>query len=119
MKISTCNIPIDTIRYSDQGNLNLPLDAKILSVIFNGFEIQIIYQHQSDSITSSKKLYWYRVDADPYDSNIYPIGNLELKYGVYYNKLEINNNHLDGHFLYQLEKSIEEVRDDKLGYLLT
>lgn len=123
MKISTHNLSLDTFKYNEQGNFTIPLDAKIMSIIFNGFDIQIIYQHQSDSImmnTSYKKLYWYRVDAYAHNSNIYNlVDNLELKYGVYYNKLESHNYYLEGHLLYQVEKSIDEVRDDKLDYLLT
>lgn len=121
MKISTYNIPFDTIKYKSSGNLRIPVDAKILSVGFDGFDIQIIYQHCNNIIdynSNIKNLYWYKVETYCLNSNIYSLDNMELKYGTYFNRVEGRNIFYDGHFLYQVEKTIDEIRDDKLNYLL-
>jgi hypothetical protein len=109
--------------YSNEGFISIPYDAKVLSFIPDHIQkmVTVIYQH-SNYQQSIKQLKWFKIDGlIPHNHQIYDLNSpnwSEVKYGITCS-FQISMTSFENFIiLYQVEKTIDEIRDEKLDYLL-
>lgn len=109
--------------YKDQGTIDIPEDSKIISFIQNYDQIVVMFQHQKSFNLNStiKKLKWFKLYQNPFNYTIN--SNIDenwspIKFGTVYTK-QVNSVSIESYiFLYQIELLQNEIRDNKLEYLL-